>query len=43
MGKENKANLSANTSQNFALVCRKDLASMGSTSHLLCLVSMWQV
>jgi len=34
-------NLSANTSQNFALVCMRFLAFMGSTSHLLSFVSIW--
>jgi len=39
--KDKKANLSANTSQNFAVVWMRILASAGSTSHLLSFVSMW--
>jgi len=38
MDKEQEANLSANTSQNFAQVCMKFLASTGSTSHRLSFV-----
>jgi len=34
-------NLSANTSQNLALVSMIILASAGSTSHLLSFVSKW--
>ena len=40
MDKGRKANLSANTSQNFALVCLRCFTSIGSTSHLLSFVSM---
>jgi len=36
-----EANLSANTSQNFALVCMRFLAFTGSASHLLSFVSIW--
>jgi len=36
-----EGNLSANTSQNFALVCMRFLAFTGSTSHLLSFVSIW--
>jgi len=38
MDQENEANLSANTAQNFVLVCMRFLASTGSTSHLLSFV-----
>jgi len=38
MDKKKEANLSANTAQNFALVCMRFLAFTGSTSHLLSFV-----
>jgi len=34
-------NLSANTSQKFALVCMRFLVFTGSTSHLLSFISIW--
>jgi len=38
MNQQKEANLSANTAQNFVLVCMRFLASTGSTSHLLSFV-----
>jgi len=40
-GQRKEANLSANTSQNFALGCMRFLAFTSSTSHFLSLVSIW--
>jgi len=37
---DKEAILSANTAQNFALVCKRFLASTWSTSHLLSFVSV---
>jgi len=40
-GQRKEANLSANISQNFALVCMRFLASTDSTSHDWSFVSIW--
>ena len=39
--KKKGGNLSANTSQNFALVCMRFFTFTGSTFHLLSFVSIW--
>jgi len=41
VAKGKKANLSAETSQHFSLVCMRYLTFTGPTSHLLSFVSMW--
>jgi len=43
MDKEMEENLSANTAQNFALVCMRYLASTGSTSHFCHLLQCHRV